>query len=155
MPVLSNPKRELFAQARAKGAGIEDAYEQSGYKRHRGNAHRMSENEDVKRRVAELQRRGAERAEVTIADITADLRRLAQKAEAMEGPAAVQAARACRMDIAKLNGLVVEHTHNVYEKRDATDWSREELVAILNDAGEGGRGTAETSGRDGEPDQLH
>lgn len=46
-------------------------------------------------------------------------------------------------------------THNV--KRNATDYSREELVAILAraDAENGGIGTAAADGCDGTPDSVH
>lgn len=41
------------------------------------------------------------------------------------------------------------------DKRDATDWTREELVAFLNDARAGGEGTAKANGRGDEPDRVH
>ena len=40
-------------------------------------------------------------------------------------------------------------------KRGAIDYSREELVAILDNARDGGGGIAETAGRSDEPDSLH
>ena len=41
------------------------------------------------------------------------------------------------------------------DKRDATDWSRAELVAFLNNATDGGGGTSEEEGRGREPDSVH
>lgn len=41
------------------------------------------------------------------------------------------------------------------EKRDATDWTREELVAFLNNARDGGDGTDKASGRNGKSDRVH
>lgn len=68
MPVLPNPRHESFAQARATGKSADDAYAQAGFRPHRGNAHRLSTNESVKRRVAEIVGRTAEKAEWSAAD---------------------------------------------------------------------------------------
>ena len=43
----------------------------------------------------------------------------------------------------------------VDDKRDATDWTRSELVAFLNDAKDGGNRATEADGRSGEPDSVH
>ena len=40
-------------------------------------------------------------------------------------------------------------------KRDATDYSREELVAFLRNATDGGSRTSEADGRGTEPDSVH
>lgn len=40
-------------------------------------------------------------------------------------------------------------------KRDATDYTREELVAFLRDAQDGGGGASEEDGRGPEPDSVH
>jgi hypothetical protein len=41
------------------------------------------------------------------------------------------------------------------DKRDATDWTREELVAFLHNARNGGNGAATADGRDRGPDSVH
>jgi len=48
-----------------------------------------------------------------------------------------------------------ESTVTIDDKRDATDWSRSELVAFLNDARAGSNGTAAKDGRGGKPDKVH
>lgn len=48
-----------------------------------------------------------------------------------------------------------ESTVTFDDKRDATDWTRAELVAFLNDAKPGGDGIAATNGCDREPDSIH
>lgn len=48
-----------------------------------------------------------------------------------------------------------ESTVTLDDKRDATDWSREDLVAILHDAGKGGAGAAKANGRTAKPDRVH
>lgn len=48
-----------------------------------------------------------------------------------------------------------ESTVTIDDKRDATDWTRDELVAFLNDARNGSNGTAKANGRSDEPDSVH
>jgi hypothetical protein len=48
-----------------------------------------------------------------------------------------------------------ESTVTIDDKRDSTDWTRDELVAFLNDARAGGNGTAKANGRSREPDSVH
>lgn len=109
MPSLKNTRHEAFAQALAKGRSADDAYQQAGFKPHRGNASRLSSNESVRRRVAELQERGAKKVEVTIESLTAELeeaRALAMSEK--QSSAAVSAT----MGKAKLFGLGLERRHH-------------------------------------------
>jgi hypothetical protein len=48
-----------------------------------------------------------------------------------------------------------ESTVTIDDKRDATDWTRAELVAFLNDARAGGNGADPARGRQGGPDRVH
>lgn len=48
-----------------------------------------------------------------------------------------------------------ESTVTIDDKRDATDWTRDELVALLNDARNGGDGAAKANGRGGKSDRVH
>lgn len=66
MPVLGNPRHELFAQAIASGKSASAAYVEAGYEPNRHNAARLSTNEHVADRVEELLLAGAKRAEVTV-----------------------------------------------------------------------------------------
>jgi len=77
LPVLSNTRHELFAQERAKGASVDQAYELAGYKPNRGNAARLNANESVQARVAEVQAAGAEEAKVSVAGVLMELWRIA------------------------------------------------------------------------------
>ena len=52
---LSNRRHELFAVALAGGATEQAAYEKAGYEGDRGNAARLTANDSVRARVAELQ----------------------------------------------------------------------------------------------------
>lgn len=56
----------------------------------------------------------------------------------------------------RLDGKAVqESTVTFDDKRDGTDWTRDELVAILNDRRTSSNGAAKTNGRDREPDSVH
>jgi hypothetical protein len=48
-----------------------------------------------------------------------------------------------------------ESTVTIDDKRDATDWTRDELVAFLNDAKAGGDGAAKANGSGRKPDRVH
>lgn len=63
MPVLPNARHERFAQARAKGKTIDEAYAEAGFKANRGNAARLNAIESVRKRVEEITSRVAEKAE--------------------------------------------------------------------------------------------
>lgn len=48
-----------------------------------------------------------------------------------------------------------ESTVTIDDKRDAPDWTRDELVALLSNARNGSGGTDSPDGRTVEPDKLH
>lgn len=54
MPVLKNPKWELFAQELAKGTTADEAYQLAGYKPNRGNAATLKQNQSILDRVNAL-----------------------------------------------------------------------------------------------------
>lgn len=76
MPVLRNPRHEAFAQGLAKGLSASDAYVAAGYSESRSAASRLSANVNIEARVAELVNKGADRAEVTIARVLDEMRKL-------------------------------------------------------------------------------
>lgn len=57
MPVLKNARHEKFAQALASGKTADASYKIAGYQPSRPNAARLITNENIRARVAELQRR--------------------------------------------------------------------------------------------------
>lgn len=139
MPILRNPRHEVFAQELAKGLSIADAYEAAGYKPCRKNAsHLLQDNALVRARVAELQAAGAERTEMTIESLTENLLRIAERAEDEQTPAGLNVARAALMDVAKLNGLLIEKSVNVnttyvVDNKPATEdeWAEEYASAAI------------------------
>jgi hypothetical protein len=56
MPVLKNSRNELFALAVARGETADSAYRLAGYKPHRQNAARLRTNDDIQRRIVEVQK---------------------------------------------------------------------------------------------------
>jgi hypothetical protein len=48
-----------------------------------------------------------------------------------------------------------ESTVTIDDKRDATDWTRDELVAFLNEQAAGGDGAAKTNGSGRKSDRVH
>lgn len=108
MPVLDNSRHELFAQGIAKGKTLTAAYIEAGYKPNDGAASRLAGNVRIAARVEELKQRAAVRCEISIASLTADLIRIAQKSEGIGEAPGFSVARASLMDAAKLNGLIVD-----------------------------------------------
>lgn len=124
MPVLKNPKHERFAQELVKGKSQVEAYAAAGYRPDDGAAARLSGNIRVRERVTELQARAAERAEISVATITKRLVDIADKAEKDgAGVPGLNVARQAMMDVAKLNGLVIDKTQR--------ELSEEQMKAVL------------------------
>jgi phage terminase small subunit len=76
MPVLSNPKHELFAQEVAKGVPLEAAYVKAGYKADAKNAARLTKNDGVRTRIDEIMTRAAEKAGITIERVLTELAKI-------------------------------------------------------------------------------
>lgn len=107
MPALSNAKHELFAQALAKGKSQAEAYAAAGYAPSEPNASRLTSNDKVKARLAELQERAALRVELTVADILEELEQARQIAIAAPTPQA-SAMVTASMGKAKLLGMITD-----------------------------------------------
>jgi phage terminase small subunit len=103
MTTLSNPRHERFAQELAAGKTADAAYVLAGYRANRSNAARLNANQDIQKRVAEIQSVGAERAAVTVETLIAEAEEARSKAMGEKGGAA--AAVAAITAKAKLAGL--------------------------------------------------
>lgn len=89
------------------------AYVEAGYRPDPGNPTRLTENDRVQKRVAELQKRAAIDTGITIQSITADLTDIVKEASALpQSAGTLNARRAALMDIATLNGLIVNRSEN-------------------------------------------
>lgn len=106
MPVLKNARHERMAQALAQGKSASDAYEAAGFKPHRQNAARMMTNDDIVKRVDELQAKTVKKVEITVDSLASEL----EEARAMAlKEKQTSAAVSATMGKAKLFGLGVEH----------------------------------------------
>lgn len=158
MPALKNVKHETFAQELAKGKTQAESYGRAGYKRNEFNACRLAARPDVAARVAELQSRGADRAEVTIESLILEAGEIQRSAmEAKQHSAAVAALTAK----AKLAGKWIEKSE-VGKPGDFDRMSEEELEAYIAERfGVDGRsrpGTGAQAGQAGvrgKPGGLH
>jgi phage terminase small subunit len=118
MGVLENARHERFAQELAKGKSATEAYAAAGYSPDDGNATRMTGNDRVRARLAELQSRAAEKAVVTAEDIA---RQLDEDRQFARENGAAAAAVSATMGKAKVLGLVIEKAENVNLNYDVTD----------------------------------
>lgn len=76
MPVLANPKHELFAQEVAKGTPLEKAYVKAGYKPDPKNAARLTKNDGVRTRIDEILALAADNVGVTIERVLSELAKI-------------------------------------------------------------------------------
>jgi len=126
MPALQDRRHEAFAQARAKGALLIDAYESAGFVRHRGHPSRLALKDEVAERIAELRASQTEAEDVSPAGLLASLRRIIKAGENSENPALVNAARLAIVDASRIQAELARHqTH----ERKHLDWVFNDLAA--------------------------
>lgn len=121
-------RQEAFARLVFRGVPPYKAYPQAGYKPDKGNPYRLTENDRVKRRLAQLQERAAVKASVTVETIAAQLdedRAFAKRVE-QAGPA-LQATVAK----AKLYGLLVERKETGQPGDFANLQSADEVLELV------------------------
>ncbi len=109
------PKQEAFAREYAVDKNATQAAIRAGYsaKTAHSAGPRLLDNVEVRAEIERTLARSAERVELTVASVSAKLLALADKAEELDGPSALNVSRQCLMDAAKLNGLVVESSEVV------------------------------------------
>jgi phage terminase small subunit len=129
MPALKNTRHERFAQELAKGKSQVEAYGLAGYEPNESHASRLVRNGKVASRLAELQDKAATKAELTLADIIAELEQARMVALAAATPQTGSAV-AASMGKAKLLGLVVDRSE-VEQTVEVTD-ARERLARIVS-----------------------
>jgi hypothetical protein len=132
MPELKNARHERFAQEVAKGRPRREAYVTAGYKDSPGRApdvgaHHLLTNPNIRARVAELQQRGAERAEITLESLIREAAELQALAAAAKQYSAANGALKLK---AELSGHYMQRKESTV-KHAETDWSTDELVAWL------------------------
>jgi phage terminase small subunit len=94
MPVLKNPRHELFAQLLASGKTATEAHQLAGFKRDRGNASRLATDPEIHDRVQQITAVGAQRAAVTVESLISEAEQARRGAmEAGQYAAAVAAVK--------------------------------------------------------------
>jgi hypothetical protein len=106
MPALQNARYEAFAQARARGAKLDDAYEDAGFGPANGHASRVALRSEVIERVAELRREQAEAEDASPQAIVAALVRMARASEALNTTAGVKEARQNLLEARRLQAAL-------------------------------------------------
>lgn len=127
MPPLSNPRHERYAQELAKGKSKVEAYEEAGYSRDRGNAVRLTANDSVQKRLAEL-------FDATIPDINYDRKAINNiytglLIEAKKKQNLVLA-KGLADSIARVNGLIITR-HETGKAGEFENLSDSELIEII------------------------
>ena len=105
MPPLPNTRHEKYAQELATGKSASEAYSCAGYQRHRQNAARLRTNDDIRRRMIELQDAAARSTEITIESLLDEAEEARLLALANKHPSAMVSATMLK---AKLSGLLVK-----------------------------------------------
>ena len=102
MPTLDHPRYEAFAQARAKGARLDDAYEDAGFVLCKGHSSRLARRPEVAERIAELRAQRNEAEDVSPQRVIASLLRMAKAGEGSQNAALLKEARLALLDAARL-----------------------------------------------------
>jgi hypothetical protein len=105
MPTLQNAQYEAFALARAKGARLDDAYEDAGFAPGNGHASRIALRAEVAERIAELRR---EQAEAEDASPQATIAALVRMAKANEALKSVEGTKEARLNLIEAHRLMAD-----------------------------------------------
>lgn len=106
--MLKSQRQELFAQGLVQGKSQEQAYIDAGYSSASAvtAASRLLTNVKVRERVAEMQNRAAERAEITASQIIDRLMGIADRCEENDSAGSLAVAVKAIVEAAKIGGLV-------------------------------------------------
>jgi len=110
MPALENPQYEVFAIARARGALLEDAYEDAGYAAPKGHAWRIANRPEVQARIAELRAEKVRVEEAFPRIIINVLKHLAHVNDMREAPAGSRETRASLLEALRLEREIADAT---------------------------------------------
>ncbi len=110
MPILDNIRHEAFAQSRAGGARLEDAYEDAGFAAGNNHAGRLAQTPEVAQRIAEL-RIDFRAANSSIEEssplaLIAAMLRVAKAGEGLADAAALKEARLTLLQVERLRGMM-------------------------------------------------
>lgn len=118
MPILQNTRHEAFAQARARGARRDDAYEDAGFAGGNDHAWQLEARPEVAERIAELRAARADLSEANPEAVIAPLLRMARASEALDTPAGVREARLTLIEACRLNANLAQNPAMERQERD-------------------------------------
>lgn len=119
MPILQNPRHEAFAQARAKGALLKDAFEDAGFAPDASHASRLGREPTVAERIAELR---AEQSDLEGAGPHALIGALLRAAKAAEADLSPGSLRELRLTLLEVDRLRQNLTERRNDERDAEEF---------------------------------
>ena len=152
MPILKDPQHERFAQLRAEGVTIDQAYVDAGFRKNRSNASRLNSKEHIQERIKELQARIVEKHDVTMESILNELEEA--RALAMKDEKGASAAVSATMGKAKLCGLIVDKKEDVTARR-TNEQIDARILELLGPGNErGATGAVGRKGTDQETDET-
>jgi hypothetical protein len=108
MPALDNPRYEVFAIARARGALLEDAYEDAGYAAGKGHAWRIANRAEVQARIAELRAERSRIEEAFPRTVINVLMHLARVNDALATPAGARETRASLLEALRIERAIAD-----------------------------------------------
>lgn len=129
MPLLENARHEAFAQACARGARADQAYEDAGFAPGNGHGARLKEREDVAARIAELRAAQTHLNEATAEAVIAELLRIARTCDVAKSPATLREVRLSLLDVYRLREEL--ELERECERRDYTRFVKRRDIKAL------------------------
>jgi phage terminase small subunit len=118
MPILQNSRHEAFAQARARGAGRDEAYKEAGFAGGNDHAWRLEARAEVAGRIAELRAARPDLSGADVESVIAALLRMAKASEALETPAGGREARLTLVEACRLSAQMAHDRDTGQRKAD-------------------------------------
>ncbi len=109
-PPREKTQNEVFAIARARGALLEDAYEDAGYAARKGHAWRVANRPEVQARIAELRAERSRVEEVFPRTVINVLMHLAHVNDLLDTPAGARETRASLLEALRIERQIADAT---------------------------------------------
>lgn len=112
MPILQNLRHEAFAQARARGALLKDAFEDAGFAPDTSHASRLGREPEVAERIAELRAAQSDLDGAGPHALIGALLRAAKAAEADVSPGSLRELRLTLLEVDRLRQNLADRRDN-------------------------------------------
>ena len=124
MSILQNERHEAFAQSRARGQSLENAYEDAGFAPSHRHGTRLNLRPDIALRIAEIRSGQDDVRGADVPEVIAALLRLARVGEALQSPAGVKEARLAVLEAFRLHEEIARDRDQ--ERQSHYDWAEED-----------------------------